>query len=467
MRDVLMRRSALTTALGYALLTGLWIFAVDLVVDLWITERWQFAELHVLHAALTVVLLFFLLRHDLRARERAERGLRRSYDELEQRVDERTAELRRLNNDLQKEISERRRAEAESQRLLQQYDRERRRAQTLTVEAQLRADELAAVFAAMTDAVVVYDAAGDPVRANPAAMAALGGPQPPEKPATRADVFRKIDVHGADGRLVPPSEYPSARALRGETVRSERLVFVNGDEHEATIAVSASPLYADGQISGAVALWHDLGDHERLIALEERQKLARELHDSLSQALYGISLGAHTALTLLDTRRERVVEALNYVVALADAGLTEMRALIFDLRPESLESEGLVNALNKQADALHARHGLDVAVEMCAEPDIPLDLKETIYRIAQQALHNAVKHAHAQRLAVRLARGDGGLNLEVWDDGVGFDPEAAYPGHLGLRSMRERAARCGGNLTIHSAPGQGTRVCAHFPLSAN
>ena len=205
----------------------------------------------------------------------------------------------------------------------------------------------------------------------------------------------------------------------------------------------------------------------RLAALEERQHLSRELHDSLSQALYGISLGAHTAVKWLGRDRTRVVEALEYVITLADAGLTEMRALIFDLRPESLAREGLLNALTKQASAVGARNSLPVEIDLCGcEPDVPLDVKDAIYRIAREALHNAAKHARAGRLRLHFSCPDDRLILDVGDDGVGFDPAGLYPGHLGLHSMRERATRAGGTLSIDSVPGRGTCVHAEFPLRA-
>jgi PAS domain S-box-containing protein len=201
-------------------------------------------------------------------------------------------------------------------------------------------------------------------------------------------------------------------------------------------------------------------------AMEERQRLARELHDSVSQALYGISLGTHTACALFDTDRAKALEALNYVLSLAQAGLAEMRALIFELRPESLAMEGLVTALGKQAAALRARHGIEVGLDLCDEPDAPLAIKEALYRIAQEALQNAIKHARSQRLDVRLMCNAESIRLEVCDNGAGFDPQASFPGHLGLRSMRERAMSVGGTLEIDSAPGCGTRIRAHIPIRA-
>jgi signal transduction histidine kinase len=151
------------------------------------------------------------------------------------------------------------------------------------------------------------------------------------------------------------------------------------------------------------------------------------------------------------------------VLSLAKAGLAEMRALIFELRPESLATEGLIAALEKQAALVQARHELAVYVTLCDEPDALLEVKEALYRIAQEALNNTVKHAQAGRVELRLEQEAGEILLEVRDDGVGFDPEGTFPGHLGLKSMRERVARLGGTLRIESAPAEGTRIRVQIP----
>ncbi len=208
-----------------------------------------------------------------------------------------------------------------------------------------------------------------------------------------------------------------------------------------------------------------LQSRERLLLAreEERRRLARELHDSVSQALYGISLGAHTARTMLDRDPAHVAEPLNYVLSLTEAALAEMRALIFELRPESMETEGLVSALTKQAAAAQARHNLIVSTDLCDEPGLPLLVKQDLYRVVQEAMHNTVKHARARNVKLRLNQAPEGVLLEVHDDGVGFDTTASFPGHLGLHSMRERIINLGGTFQIESRSGAGTHIRIQIP----
>lgn len=201
-----------------------------------------------------------------------------------------------------------------------------------------------------------------------------------------------------------------------------------------------------------------------LAALEERQKLARELHDSVSQALYGIALGARTARTLVEREPAKAIVPLEYILSLSEAGLAEMRALIFELRPESLRTEGLVAALGKLVNALGSRYQLKVTLEAGDEPDVPLEVKESLYRIAQEAMNNIAKHARATHVDVRLSKANSELLLSISDDGAGFDTSAEFPGHLGMHTMRERAEKGGGTFTIESAPDVGTRIQVMIPL---
>jgi signal transduction histidine kinase len=196
---------------------------------------------------------------------------------------------------------------------------------------------------------------------------------------------------------------------------------------------------------------------------EERRRLSRELHDSVSQALFSIGLGAKTARALLERDPAQVAEPLDYVLAQAELGLAEMRALIFDLRPEALAREGLAAALERQAAALEARYRVECRLVLEGEPKARLTVKEALYRIAQEALHNTVKHARASAVRVHLAHSPAQIVLEIEDNGLGFDAAGSYPGHLGLHSMHERAAQVGGRLTIESTPGEGTLVRVTVP----
>jgi PAS domain S-box-containing protein len=201
------------------------------------------------------------------------------------------------------------------------------------------------------------------------------------------------------------------------------------------------------------------------VALEQRQRLARELHDSISQTVYGIVLAVKTAQDLIRVDATRAEEPLAVALRLSEAALAEMRALIFELRPEALDREGLIGALKHHTAAIRARHGLLVEETFGTEPRLSLDTKQGLYRIAQEALHNAARHARAKRVGIKLVGNGDEIRLQVWDDGVGFDPAGPYPGHLGLQTMRERASELGGHLEIASRLGGGTRVSATIPTT--
>jgi PAS domain S-box-containing protein len=224
--------------------------------------------------------------------------------------------------------------------------------------------------------------------------------------------------------------------------KPRQYALVQAIANQAAVAIENARLYESAQ---------------QLAAVEERQRLARELHDSVSQALYGIALGARTARAQLDRDPARAVEPVDYVLQLAEAGLAEMRALIFELRPESLEIEGLVAAMEKQVAATSARYGIKVSGEFDSEPDLSLSDKEVFYRVAQEALHNVVKHARATEATIRL-HNNAGVVLEVSDNGIGFDTGGSFPGHMGLISMSERAANIGANINVESQPGKGTTI---------
>jgi len=199
------------------------------------------------------------------------------------------------------------------------------------------------------------------------------------------------------------------------------------------------------------------------MALEERQRVAGELHDSVSQSLYGIHMGASIARERLAADPARAAQPIDHVIRLAEAAHAAMRALVFELRPESLAADGLALNLERQAEAVRSRYGIAGRTVLDAEPEIAIEVKQALYRIAQEALTNTVRHARAGRVDVRLRALRRSVVMEVADDGVGFDPGATFTGHLGLPSMRERALAAGGSLEVVSAPGQGTRIQVRVP----
>jgi signal transduction histidine kinase len=200
----------------------------------------------------------------------------------------------------------------------------------------------------------------------------------------------------------------------------------------------------------------------RLAVVEERQRLARDLHDSVTQALYGMTLYSEAAAAQLS--RDNLAKVIEYVRLLQDTAyeaLAEMRLLIYELRPPVLEEEGLVAALETRLQAVEGRAGLKTTFEVDLVDPLPGDIEAGLYWIAKEALNNTLKHAQARSVAVRLdQKPRGGLvSLQIEDDGVGFEPATVLKsGGLGLPAMRERAEALGGKLSIDSRPGEGTRL---------
>lgn len=204
---------------------------------------------------------------------------------------------------------------------------------------------------------------------------------------------------------------------------------------------------------------------EQQAADAERNRLGRELHDSVSQTLFSIGLGAQAALENLRSDLAQSEDSLRYILKLAQSALGEMRALIFNLHPEALQDEGLSNVLRSTFQGAADRYGLTAEIYLNFEPELDADAKHTLFRIAGEALHNSLKHGHAQKVGVSMSLQDRELVLIVTDNGLGFDAGVARSGCLGLRSMQERADALGARLAIQSVPGQGTEVKLTLPIS--
>jgi signal transduction histidine kinase len=202
-----------------------------------------------------------------------------------------------------------------------------------------------------------------------------------------------------------------------------------------------------------------------LSVVEERNRLARDLHDVVVQTLFGVVLTADAATLLVERDPAGAKAELERLKSLAHEALRELRSLVFELRPADLGEEGLAATLRKHVDVLNRVHGLRIELVVDGEPEPDPAHAIEVFRIVQEALNNAQRHAAAATITVTIAHERDGLVVRVADDGAGFEPDA--PGvrgrRLGLTSMEERAAAIGGTLRIESARGAGTTVTLELP----
>ncbi|NOZ04947.1 MAG: GAF domain-containing protein [Chloroflexi bacterium] len=248
------------------------------------------------------------------------------------------------------------------------------------------------------------------------------------------------------------------------------------------------PIHAKGRILGVLSLFAEanrnfsvediallsgIADHlgaavenarlhrraEETAVQEERRRLARDLHDSVTQSIHSLALSADTAGYLLQQRRFPSLEdSLDRLGESARQALKEMRLLLYELRLAPLEQMDLVEVLQTRLEAVEQRAGVEARLVMDGPADWSSAWEEDLYCIAMEALNNALRHARATQVSVHLQGGRSRVILEVADNGRGFDPQQHAAGGIGLRSMTERARRLGGELVVDSSPGEGTRV---------
>ncbi|CAM5710828.1 GAF domain-containing sensor histidine kinase [Streptomyces hirsutus] len=202
-----------------------------------------------------------------------------------------------------------------------------------------------------------------------------------------------------------------------------------------------------------------------LTIAEERSRLAHELHDAVSQKLFSLRLTAQAAARLVDRDPSRAKGELQQVAALAAEAAEELRAAVVELRPAALDEDGLVATLRTQVQVLDRAHSARVTFTARGVRALPATQEEAVLRVAQEALHNALRHAEADHVDVTLERRGNGAVLRVADDGKGFDPGIIRRAgrHLGLVSMRDRASGVGGSLTVESEPGKGAAIEMEVP----
>jgi signal transduction histidine kinase len=284
--------------------------------------------------------------------------------------------------------------------------------------------------------------------------------------------FRTADIT-ADPRFRGwwPSTHPLMRSFLGVPIVFKGDVIGAFYVTDKTTAPAFSA--ADEEMVGLLAAHAAvLMEHARFFAesrelsvLDERNRLARDLHDAMTQTLFSLRLTLETAASTMADDPQGAVRHVEAASALVETTFRELRTLIFELRPPALEADGLAETVRKHLEVVGRAHGLAVKVTTSGARRLPAQQEAAIYRIVQEAVTNVVRHARATTVEVHLAVDDGGASVLVGDDGVGFDPaaRAIRARHLGLTSMRERAQALGGTWVVESAPGAGTVVRVEVP----
>lgn len=278
-------------------------------------------------------------------------------------------------------------------------------------------------------------------------------------PPARARLRERL---GAESALVVPLLF-RGRAV-GVLVAADREVGGDFDREDLRLleafAASAATAVATAQTVQSERLQQQVE-----VAEAERRRWARELHDETLQSLAAIRINLAAALQSdASNRTERIAAAAEGTVEQLEGQINELSRLINDLRPTSLERLGLAGALQALAEESGARGGFSVETIVSIEGDLSSEEERVVYRLAQEALNNVVKHSRAGQAEFRAELRDGAVHLEVDDDGSGFDMEERGE-HHGLKGMGERVALIGGRLEVDSQPGEGTRVRATVPVS--
>jgi two-component system sensor histidine kinase/response regulator len=201
---------------------------------------------------------------------------------------------------------------------------------------------------------------------------------------------------------------------------------------------------------------------QELAKMEERQRIARDLHDAVTQTLFSASMMAETLL--MSSQDEKISAGLRRIQQLTQGALAEMRTLLIELRPDALETTDLGDLLRYLAQMTIARLKAQVDVQIDLDVALAADVKTAFYRVAQEALNNIFKHAHADHILIELSNHKGAIRMRISDNGQGFDPDDLPAGHFGINIMDERARMINAVLVVDSAPNRGTDVVLTYDL---
>jgi len=393
-----------------------------------------------------------ILMAEVAERKRVEEALRRAHEGLEARVKERTLELGQANRALQNEVAERTRAQANLKQFNETLEQrvaersaaaEERAAELARSETALRQQRgiLQSVLNSMGDGVMVADARGEIILSNPAAQrlvrAGLGDISP-------SQWLEHFEAHATEGPGDRRGGHPLLRAIRGEEVNGAELLLrgAGGSEGVWLMATGRPLIDEQGQVQGGVVVLSDITSRKRMekqitdISDREQRRIGQDLHDSLCQHLVSVAFAGELLRENLARQGAPEAAQAEAIVEMVNEGISEARKLARGLYPVRLEVDGLASALEVAGSNL--------------------------YRIAQEAINNAVKHGDCRAISVGLGAVEEEVTLTVKDDGVGFPNSMDHKGGMGLSIMNYRAGIIGASLDIRRGAGGGTIVICSF-----